>query len=121
MTALVFARRSDLASRPFVPLLDVLESEEAIVLQAELPGVAREDLEVGLEQGALILRGEKGRHEGQGVGYRHVERRRGRFERRLRLPSGVDEETIRASFHNGVLTLTLPKRSAVRTVPVTTS
>ena len=108
----------------FSPQIDVRESDEEIVLTAELPGLEEKDFEVSLEEDVLTLKGEKRtEHEEECGGFRHLETRSGSFQRRLRLPAGVDSDAVKASFQNGVLTVTVPKpeeaRPQVRRIPVT--
>lgn len=95
----------------WAPAMDVLERDNEIVLRAELPGLGEEDVEITVENNTLSLRGEKKFEEAteeQGV-YRRVERRYGSFYRSFSLPSTVDQDSIDASFHNGVLEIHLPK------------
>ncbi len=93
------------------PRCDVTEREDAIVVQAELPGVAPGDMEVTVEEGVLTIRGEKRserREEEKGRTY--SERFFGSFERRIAIPQTVDAERISASLKDGVLEVVLPKR-----------
>lgn len=95
------------------PLMDVHQEEDRIEITAELPGVREEDIDLSIEEGVLVLSGEKrsSREDSQG-GYR--ERSYGRFERRITLPGNVDEDAIEADFEHGVLTITLPKAEKQR-------
>lgn len=91
------------------PAMDIHQTDEAVEITAELPGVKEEDVDLSIEDGILTLRGEKksSREGGEG-GYR--ERTYGSFERRITLPGNIDEEACSADFSDGVLTITLPKR-----------
>jgi HSP20 family protein len=91
------------------PAMDIHQTDEAVEITAELPGVKEEDVDLSIEDGILTLRGEKksSREVGEG-GYR--ERTYGSFERRITLPGNIDEEACSADFADGVLTITLPKR-----------
>ncbi|MHC4480426.1 MAG: Hsp20/alpha crystallin family protein [Planctomycetota bacterium] len=101
--------------REFVPAIDVGEDDEALTVTVEAPGMSRDDLEVTVLDGVLVLRGEKKEEEtSEGTGYHRVERRYGHFERRIRLPQYVDSENVEASYRDGVLRLRLPKREAAR-------
>lgn len=103
---------SQVAATSWVPPVDVRETSDALVLQAELPGLSSEDVDVSVENGVLTIAGEKKNEfeEGQEGSSFHVwERRYGRFERSFRLPRGVDAEHVKAEFADGVLTVTLPK------------
>lgn len=95
----------------FQPRVDVVDEGDALRVSADLPGMERKDLEVLVEDGALVLRGEKrleSTREEKGC-YR-VERAFGTFERMIPLPEDVDTEHAEARFDKGVLTLRLPKR-----------
>jgi HSP20 family protein len=91
------------------PAMDIHETEDAVEITAELPGVKEDDVELSIEEGVLTLRGEKRscREDSEG-GYR--ERAYGSFERRITLPANIDEDACSADFADGVLTITLPKR-----------
>jgi HSP20 family protein len=108
----------------FSPRLDVRETDEEYVIAAELPGLEESDFEVSLDDDVLTLKGEKRTsHEDEREGLRHVETRSGSFQRRLRLPVPVDADAVKASFKNGVLTVTVRKPAepepTVRSIPVT--
>lgn len=81
--------------------------------------MARDDLEVTVDNGVLTLRGEKKEEEKtEGKDYHRVERRYGRFERHIRLPQYVDTEKIEATYKDGVLKLRMPKAEAARARPI---
>ena len=89
------------------PVMDVHQEDGRIEITAELPGVREEDIDLSVEDGVLILSGEKKSHREDSQGaYR--ERSYGRFERRITLPQNIDEQAIEADFEHGVLTVTLP-------------
>lgn len=89
------------------PAMDVHQENGRIEITAELPGVREEDIDLTVEDGVLILSGEKKSHREDSQGaYR--ERSYGRFERRINLPQNIDENAIEANFEHGVLTVTLP-------------
>jgi HSP20 family protein len=89
----------------------MVETEEAIIVEVELPGVMRKDIHVEVEGNVLRITGEcRAATERQERHYHHIERRYGRFERQLRLPLSVDRDAIQARFHAGILTITLPKK-----------
>ncbi len=97
-------------SEAWTPAVDVYEDKENFVIQAELPGLKREDIEVSLHEGTLTLSGERKaetRHEEAEV-YR-AERPVGRFQRALVLPATVATDKVKAGYTDGVLTVTLPK------------
>jgi|GEM_PF-3453895 len=94
----------------WLPRVDVLEQDDSFVLQAELPGLDREHIEVVYEDGQIIIRGEKG--DGQGDPdrrFRRGEGPRGRFERRFLLSDEIDVGRVRANYGEGLLRVLLPK------------
>ncbi|KAL6069918.1 Heat shock 70 kDa protein 1A [Balamuthia mandrillaris] len=97
-------------SRGFRPFSDVRETDDAIILHAELPGVKKEDIQVGVEGDQLVVRGEK-KHEykDEGDKFHRMERSYGSFTRRMALPTGVDPNAVSANFRNGVLEVNIPK------------
>ncbi len=110
----------------FAPRVDIRETEEEIVLTAELPGVEDKDFEVVLEDDVLILKGEKrSEHEVDEKGVHRVETLYGSFERRFALPFAADPDAVRAAYKHGVLTVTVPKPSEakpqVRQIEVTSA
>jgi HSP20 family protein len=93
-----------------VPAVDVAERDKEYEITAELPGLDEKDIEVNLANGVLTISGEKKEEkEEKKKGYYLAERRYGSFQRSFRVPEGVDEGKIEASFKKGVLKLTLPK------------
>lgn len=106
-----------LRSRGWLPPVDIQETENEIRVEVEVPGLRSEDLEVTVENGVLTISGEKRyeRKEGdEDRGQLVVERQYGRFTRSFTLPTQVDSEGVAAECSDGVLTLTLPKRSEAR-------
>jgi HSP20 family protein len=94
------------------PHCDMVETDQAIIVEVELPGVTRKDVHVEVEGDVLRITGERrAATERRGRHYHYTERRYGRFERQLRLPRSIDRDAIQARFHAGILTLTLPKRA----------
>jgi HSP20 family protein len=93
------------------PAVDIVEKEKAYEVTAELPGMDEKSIEVKLANGGLTIRGEKKEEkEEKRKDYYLHERHYGSFERRFRVPEGVDIDKIEASFKKGVLTIILPKR-----------
>jgi len=98
----------------FNPAVDVVESDQAYLVKAELPGLSPENIDVQVENDVLTVRGErKTENDEQRGGYRRVERRYGSFARSFVLPKGTNPESIEAQIEHGVLTLTIPKVAAV--------
>ncbi len=109
--------RASLGEGLLAPRIDIRETEDAIVVQAELPGVEEKDVEIEFADGVLTLRGEKRQEreeEEKEKGYYLMERSYGTFLRRVPIPAEIDEDGIRAVFDKGVLTVTLPKRPETR-------
>ena len=93
------------------PNINLAETDDAVTVEAELPGLEPKDIEVRLSGNVLTISGQKKQeHEDRRRNYHYVERRFGRFQRSVRLPSSVDPDKIDAKFKNGVLTITMPKR-----------
>lgn len=92
------------------PSVDVSQTDDAVQVTVELPGIEEKDIDVTLSEGVLTIRGEK-RHEEdrKDKKFHHVERSYGSFQRSILLPAEVDSEKVDAEFRNGVLTVTLPK------------
>jgi HSP20 family protein len=90
------------------PLVDIEEQEDAYVIEAELPGVKREDVDIEVVGRELAITGEIKEKEHKGAVRRRT-RRTGRFEYRVRLPDQVDPSKIEASLDQGVLTIRVPK------------
>jgi len=94
----------------WVPPVDVLDSEAAIVVTLDVPGVSKDDISIELDGCELTVSGERVRAAGDGeASYQRTERRFGSFARTLRLADGVDEAAISADYAAGVLTVTIPK------------
>ncbi len=92
----------------WAPAVDVEETDDAYAVEAELPGVRRDDVQVEASSGVLTITGEFKERERTGI-LRRRTRRTGRFEFRTTLPTSVDSEAITASLHDGVLTVKVPK------------
>ncbi|MEW5424063.1 Hsp20/alpha crystallin family protein [Amorphus sp. 3PC139-8] len=92
------------------PRTDVTETDEAVDVSVELPGMDEKDIDVSLSDDVLTIRGEKkAEREEKKKGYYLAERSYGSFYRSIPLPPGVDSEKAEAQFKKGVLTVTLPK------------
>ena len=97
-------------SAAFVPPVDVTVSTSDLVITLDVPGLAPDTLDIEVLDGQLFVRGERARPELTGdATWTHAERAFGRFERRIKLPSGVDPDAITANFEHGVLSLVVPK------------
>jgi HSP20 family protein len=97
-------------SKGFVPAFDVRETEDDLLVSAELPGVEASDIEVNLVGSVLVIKGEKKEEKEEKGENRHtVERTYGSFTRSVTIPCDVIQDKIEANFRNGVLELKLPK------------
>ena len=98
-------------TRATIPAVDVVESEKAYEITAELPGMDEKNIEVKVAEGGLTIKGEKQEEkEEKKKDYYLHERHFGSFERSFDVPESVDADKIEASFKKGVLTVTLPKK-----------
>jgi HSP20 family protein len=98
------------ASRRWVPAMDLAEEGEELVLRADLPGLTEDDVEIEVKDRVLTVSGERKTEEKkEGEGYYRVERAFGSFSRSLSLPDGIDADKVNAEFDNGVLTVRIPK------------
>jgi HSP20 family protein len=97
------------------PPVDIYETDDALVLEVELPGVSTDAISVELHEHTLRLSGERTREPAvKGGHYQRQEGRYGAFQRAFRLPTIVDQAKVKATYKNGVLALRLPKRDAAR-------
>ena len=110
-----------LARQPFQVAVDIREEDDAFFVDAEVPGLKAEEVNVDVEKNVLTIRGERNveKEEGEGT-YKRIERRYGSFSRSFTLPETVDADNISADLKDGVLALRLPKKEAPspRTVAV---
>jgi HSP20 family protein len=98
------------ATRRWVPAMDLVETDDNLVLKADLPGLDKNDVEIEIKDGVLTISGERRTaHEGSSNGYHRVERAYGRFSRSLSLPQDVDADQVQADFDKGVLEVRIPK------------
>lgn len=96
--------------RGLVPAVDMVDEEKAYRVTAELPGLSEKDIEITKDGDLLTITGEKKEErEESEKGYFLSERHYGAIERSLRLPDGIDDSKVEATFENGVLTVILPK------------
>jgi len=110
-----FTRPLSLSGVSAMPNLDVVETNDEIVVKAALPGLKADDVQITVTGDTLTLRGEfKQETENGDATYHLRERRTGSFERTISLPVDVQTEKAKADFENGVLIVTLPKSEAVK-------
>lgn len=98
----------DVVQSAWTPAVDVQGTEEGLAIYVELPGVAKGDIDISLENQVLTVSGER-RFEGEKSSYHRIERAYGKFTRSFRMPRDIDAGKVKASFEDGVLTLRLPK------------
>src|SRR5215211_4364823 len=105
-----FFGTSDRGLRRWIPPMDLVEADDHFVLKADLPGLSDDDVAIEVHDGTLRISGErKNEHEQRESGWYRMERSFGSFSRSLTLPDGVDPDSIKAEFHNGVLEVRIPK------------
>ena len=102
-------------NRPWTPSVDIYESDNELVLKADLPDIDLKDIDVRVENQTLTIAGER-KFEAQesGKGYHRIERSYGNFVRSFAVPSAFDTDHIGAAYRNGVLTVTLPKKETAK-------
>ncbi|MCI4446178.1 MAG: Hsp20/alpha crystallin family protein [Candidatus Aminicenantes bacterium] len=106
---------SELIQSTWSPAVDIYETENELVLTAELPGVEEKDVEIKIEDNTLTLKGErKFEKETKEENYHRIERAYGSFFRSFSLPNYIDQEKISAEYENGLLRIHMPKKSEVK-------
>lgn len=94
----------------FVPSIDISESDDKFLITAELAGMNKDDIDISLENGRLTISGERNfKHEEEGKTFHRVETKYGSFNRSFQLPDNVDEDSVEASYENGLLNITIDK------------
>jgi len=103
------------ATAEWAPAVDIKEEADKFVLQADLPGVKPEEIDIRMEDGVLTIKGEKKTEaKTEREGYKRVERTYGSFYRRFSLPDTANPDAISAKSNHGVLEIVIPKREAVQ-------
>jgi HSP20 family protein len=104
-----FARPLPRAAGAWLPSTDVFRDDGHLVVKADLPGMSKADIDIAIEDGDLVLRGERKEETMvEKEDFYRAERAYGSFYRRMALPEKVKAENIKAAFDNGVLTVTVP-------------
>ncbi|MHC1767619.1 MAG: Hsp20/alpha crystallin family protein [Verrucomicrobiia bacterium] len=104
----------------WAPAVDVYEDKDSLVVQAELPGMKKEDIELSFHEGCLILSGERKLESENGDGESsRSERFFGRFQRSIELPKRVDANAASATYRDGILTVRLPKAEEAKPKQIT--
>jgi HSP20 family protein len=110
-----FTRPLGLSRLADVPAIDMFQTDENVVVKAELPGLKAEDVQISVTANTLSLRGEYREEKEEKEKTYHIrEQRYGSFERSVALPTDVNSDKASADFENGILTITLPKSEAVK-------
>jgi len=105
----------DLVSSSWTPSVDIFETEQELVLSAEVPGIDEKDIEIKIEDNTLTLRGERNfEKETKEDNYHRIERAYGSFFRSFSLPLYVNQDTIKAEHRNGVLKIVMPKKPELK-------
>ncbi|MDI6755659.1 MAG: Hsp20/alpha crystallin family protein [Thermodesulfobacteriota bacterium] len=103
-------REEEIVQGTWVPAVDIYETNEAIVLKAELPGITPKEITVEVKDNTLTLKGEKKfEKEVQEENYHRVERSYGSFQRVFTLPGTVQQDKVKAKFKEGILEVNIPK------------
>jgi len=114
----VFTGRSDdkeLTPSTWAPSVDIFETENDLVMTAEVPGINEKDIEIKIEDNTLTLKGErKFERETKEENYHRLERSYGSFYRAFTLPNSVDLDKIHAEHENGILKIIMPKRHELK-------
>jgi HSP20 family protein len=99
----------------WTPPVDIHETDDALVIKAELPGISKDDVSIDVHQNTLTLRGQR-KHEAEVKqdNYHRMERAYGTFQRSFVLPTMIDQEKVQATFKDGVLELHLPKLESAK-------
>lgn len=102
-------------AQPWAPPVDIGETADALIILAELPGVTQEDIDLSVEDGTLTLRGERKLEQaGAEEVFLRRERVAGPFVRHVLLPATVDPARVTATYHGGVLRITVPKKEGAK-------
>jgi HSP20 family protein len=106
----------DLSNRQWVPAVDMRQTQEAYIIEADLPGISKKQLSLTVEDNVLTLSGDRQFENLENKDtYDRVERVYGRFARSFTLPGNVDTQRVAAAFKDGVLTVTIPKLEKAKT------
>src|SRR5882672_1007736 len=104
-----------LSSAIWSPAVDIYETDDEVVVKAELPEVNQKDIDIQIENNTLILRGErKFNKETKKENFHRIERAYGTFSRSFTLPGTIDQEKVRADYKDGILKISMPKREETR-------
>jgi HSP20 family protein len=103
------------AGRPWSPAVDIVETEDALTLKADVPGVNINAIDIRVENNTLTLTGNRKFEKNEKIkGYHRIERSYGEFVRSFALPNTVDTEKVAADYKDGVLTISLPRKESAK-------
>lgn len=109
-------------SQAWAPTLDVHEDKDGYTVRAELPGTKREDIDVSIQDGAVIISGERKEEKvTEGTEVHRQERYYGKFSRAVTLPTAVANDKVKATYKDGILTVVLPKAEEAKPKQITVS
>jgi len=104
-----------LSSAIWSPAVDIYETDDEVVVKAELPEVNQKDIDIQIENNTITLRGErKFNKETKKENFHRIERAYGSFSRSFTLPGTIDQERIRADYKDGILKISMPKREETK-------
>lgn len=104
------SEEGDIALSAWSPAVDIVEREDSFVIEAELPGMKKDDIKISLANDILTIQGEKkSEREEKKENYHRTERTYGKFSRSFSLPGNIKSDKVEAEFSNGVLRITVPK------------
>ncbi len=107
--------KKDMVASTWNPSVDIYETENELVLKAELPGVDEDDIEIKIEDSTLTLKGDrKFEKETKEENYHRIERSYGSFYRSFTLPRNIDQDKIKAESETGILKITMPKKAELK-------
>lgn len=114
-TFAVRGEEKDLMASTWTPSVDIYETENDVVLTAEIPGIEDKDIEIKIEDSTLSIKGErKLEKETKEENYHRIERAYGTFYRSFTIPHNVDQDKIQAEHENGVLKITMPRKPELK-------
>ena len=110
-----FGKRDVLSKGAWIPAVDISETKDALIIKAEMPGMDPKEVEISLTGDLLEIKGEKKQKtEEKEANFHCIETRYGAFSRTIRIPVSVDSSKIDASYDNGILRITLPKKEDIK-------
>ena len=103
------------SNRPWSPAVDIYETENELVLKADVPDVNQKDIDVRVENQTLTISGSRSFEKSEErKGFHRIERSYGNFVRSFAIPSAFDTDNVKASYQNGVISIALPKKEAAK-------